>query len=459
MTLETGIILHDRYQLQQKLGQSAGRQTWLANDLTTQPSEPVIVKLLATIEQWEALKLFEREAAVLQQLHHPHIPRYRDFFSIEDRLAWFGLVQDYIPGISLQAALDEGRHFSLAQVQQWTMDILEILINLHSRNPPILHRDIKPSNLILSDRQLYLVDFGAVQDQAGPAGCSFTVVGTYGYAPLEQYGGRAVPASDLYALGATLIHLLTGVAPAELPQQDLRIQFRGRVSLPLPFVSWIEKMTDPDLTTRFVSAKEARRVLEWQIRNLSIEAGGQPAPVPEKLLNRISEPIPLKAVLDGSNDRTKVAISPSKRLNDHLPESNSYRIFDTTYRWIVLDLDQPQTFKPSIRDVYCWVAITAAKLELYRSTSPFGQPRTWLMIDRDQFKIYADDSGEIIATGKTAEIHNVFLDQTNNQSAIILQTNDRQYSFGGALKPGEMRWVIREIRDWLTRVRLGQQVG
>jgi serine/threonine protein kinase len=74
---------------------------------------------------------------------------------------------------------------------------------------------------------------------------TFTVVGTSGYTPLEQFWGRPVPASDLYALGATLIHLLTGVAPAELPQSDLRIQFANRRSVSSNFVSWIEKLTDP----------------------------------------------------------------------------------------------------------------------------------------------------------------------------------------------------------------------
>lgn len=74
-----------------------------------------------------------------------------------------------------------------------------------------MHRDIKPSNLIWGeDQHVYLVDFGAVQAQAAVTGVTFTVVGTSGYAPLEQFWGRAVAASDLYALGATLIHLLTG---------------------------------------------------------------------------------------------------------------------------------------------------------------------------------------------------------------------------------------------------------
>jgi len=123
------------------------------------------------------------------------------------------------------------------QVRELATDILKILIYLHELSPPVLHRDIKPSNLIWGeDKQIYLVDFGAVQAQAAVTGVTFTVVGTSGYAPLEQFWGRAVPSSDLYALGATLIHLLTGTAPADLPQKDSRIQFSDRISLAPSFV-------------------------------------------------------------------------------------------------------------------------------------------------------------------------------------------------------------------------------
>jgi serine/threonine protein kinase len=100
-------LLIDRYELQQKRGRTgAGRQTWLAIDRFTQ--RQVIVKLLAFNPQmqWDELKLFEREAKVLQSLDHPRIPKYYDYFSVDDQLLWFGLVQEYIPGESLQEWLD-----------------------------------------------------------------------------------------------------------------------------------------------------------------------------------------------------------------------------------------------------------------------------------------------------------------------------------------------------------------
>lgn len=263
--LQAEQILHERYQLKQKLGQNAGRQTWLAEDLETAPTASVIVKLLAFggEVQWDDLKLFEREVQILKQLDHPRIPQYRDYFSIDDRTLWFGLVYEYIPGVSLKDLLNQGKRFTEKQVLQIASNILDILIYLHELNPPILHRDIKPSNLILgADKKVYLVDFGAVQDRAAREGGTFTVVGTYGYAPMEQFGGRAVPASDLYALGATLIHLLTGTAPADLPQKNLRIYFQDQVSISPSMVSWVEKLIEPDLEQRFKSAEQAVYALE-----------------------------------------------------------------------------------------------------------------------------------------------------------------------------------------------------
>jgi len=268
--------LKEQYQLHQRLGRTAaGRQTWLATDL--QSNEQVTVKLLAFSPemQWDELKLFEREAQVLQALNHPRIPRYRDYFSLDKeaelQLPWFGLVQDYIPGDSLQELLDKNKRFSEKQVRAIATQVLDILIYLHELSPPVLHRDIKPSNLILGeDQQVYLVDFGAVQAQAAVTGVTFTVVGTSGYAPLEQFWGRAVAASDLYALGATLIHLLTGTAPADLPQKEGRIYFRdslrdsfaSHVSINPQFITWIEQMTEMELEKRFSTAKQARESLE-----------------------------------------------------------------------------------------------------------------------------------------------------------------------------------------------------
>lgn len=273
----SGQILQERYQLQKQLGHTmTGRQTWLAEDLDNASHELVILKLLVFSNElnWDDVKLFEREAQVLQNLNHQRIPRYRDYFLVDQQpgsgLSWWSLVQDYIPGSTLQELLAKGTKFSESELKQIAKEILQILIYLHQLNPAVLHRDIKPSNLIQGeDKQIYLVDFGAVQDRMAVTGLTFTVVGTVGYTPMEQFWGRAVPASDLYGLGATLIHLLTGVAPAELPQNNLRIQFADHTSVSANFVSWIEKLTHPALEQRFTTAEEALELLFQKVTSSS----------------------------------------------------------------------------------------------------------------------------------------------------------------------------------------------
>ncbi|KAM3113239.1 serine/threonine protein kinase [Phormidesmis sp. 146-33] len=265
----SGELLHDRYQIQQSLGKKAGRQTFLALDLQTQ--KPVVVKLLTFGHdfEWADLKLFEREAETLKALDHPAIPRYLDYFEMEwSNGKGFALVQSYIEAKSLQDQLTAGRTFSEIEVQQLAKSLLEILAYLHRQHPPVIHRDIKPSNLLLTDRsgnhvgQVYLVDFGSVQTLVAQEGGTITVVGTYGYMPPEQYGGRATPASDLYSLGATLIYLVTGKHPADLPQRNLRIQFRSVAHVSPEFADWLTWLTEPALDERLESTEEALDILQ-----------------------------------------------------------------------------------------------------------------------------------------------------------------------------------------------------
>ena len=134
-------------------------------------------------------------------------------------------------------------------------------------HPPVIHRDIKPSNILLGERsahhvgQVYLVDFGSVQNVLDTEAGTRTVVGTYGYMPPEQFGGRTVPTSDLYSLGATLIYLVSGNHPADLPQKDFRIQFEQVTHLSPGLTRWLRWMTEPTLERRPSSALEALKAL------------------------------------------------------------------------------------------------------------------------------------------------------------------------------------------------------
>ena len=268
-------VLKKRYQIHKQLGKNGGRQTLLARDLQTQ--ELVAIKLLTFDAdfQWDDLKLFEREAQTLQSLSHPAIPRYLDSFNFQtSQTKGFALVQSYIPAKSLAEWVESGRTFNQIEIKQLAKALLEILMYLHTQNPPVIHRDIKPSNILLANRsgnsvgQVYLVDFGSVQTLAATEGSTITVVGTYGYMPPEQFGGRAVPASDLYSLGSTLIYLVTGTHPADLPQEDLRIQFEPKIYLNLAFVDWLQWITEPDFKKRLTSADQALKALEEPIEGI-----------------------------------------------------------------------------------------------------------------------------------------------------------------------------------------------
>jgi serine/threonine protein kinase len=260
-------ILNNRYQIRQQLSSKAGRQTFLAQDLYSELL--VVIKTLSfgDIFQWDDLKLFEREVDTLKCLDHPTIPKYLDYFEVEEAdIRGFALVQTYIDAPSLDSVIKDGRKFSEAEIVELADRLLSILHYLHEQEPPVIHRDIKPSNILLSNRSahsigdIYLVDFGSVQTVASKDGGTITIVGSYGYIPLEQFGGQTQAASDLYSLGMTLIYLLAGTHPAELPSVNGRVQFDD-IHLSGRFSRWLNKITEPHLAQRFDSAQSAQIAL------------------------------------------------------------------------------------------------------------------------------------------------------------------------------------------------------
>lgn len=255
-------VLEHRYQIRSLLGRQTGRRTFLAQDLQTQKSVVLKLLLFGPDFTWDDLKLFEREAEVLRSLDLPTIPKYLDCFDVDTELGkGFVLVQTYIEAKSLQNWLDSGRTFSEEELISIATQLLTILEYLHNRQPAVIHRDIKPSNILLGDRsgnspgQAYLVDFGSVKTAAN--GSTITIVGTYGYMPPEQFGGHTSPASDLYALGATIICLATGKHPSELPQKDMRIDFVDLVNLSSDLTNWLKSLTEISVDSRLKSASAA----------------------------------------------------------------------------------------------------------------------------------------------------------------------------------------------------------
>lgn len=258
-----GTCLGDRYTLTKALGQRSGRQTYLAWDSDCRSS--VVVKVLPFSYgfDWDNLDHFERETRLLKQLLHPAIPQYLDGFEIDlPDFKGFAWVQTYIPAPSLAEHLQQGRTFSEDELWQIATDLLKVLVFLHSRNPVVIHRDIKPSNVLLGDRTghsggtIHLIDFGAVQTGVSLLEGTVTVAGTFGYGAPEQFRGEAIPASDVYGIGMTLIRLITGANPACLPIRDGHVIFEGD-HLSKRFLKWIKGATHAEVHKRFKSAAVA----------------------------------------------------------------------------------------------------------------------------------------------------------------------------------------------------------
>ncbi|MBE9208783.1 serine/threonine protein kinase [Nostoc sp. LEGE 06077] len=213
------IALRNRYRPIQSIGGGGFGKTYLAEDID-KLNEPCVIKQFAPQVQGtgalkKATELFEQEAKRLQQLgKHPQIPTLLAYFNEDKRLY---LVQEFIEGQNLLKELQQQGNFTEDKVRELLLDLLDILKTVHQQK--VIHRDIKPENIIRhSNGKLVLIDFGASKQLTATAVTQAgTQIGSFGYAPMEQMqGGEALPSSDLYSVGATCFHLLSGTHPWEL---------------------------------------------------------------------------------------------------------------------------------------------------------------------------------------------------------------------------------------------------
>lgn len=230
-----GTVLRSRYRILELVGQGGMGAVYKAEDLRLAGRLCAVKEILPSLggmpEELEQIQeQFYREAYVLARLDHPNLPKVSDYFTEDGREL---LVMDFVPGRDLKELVDEARrrHKFLAErdVLDWAAQLCDALAYLHSQEPPVLHRDIKPSNIKLTPRgTIKLVDFGLVKVLSPDDARTITVVqgrGTLQYTPLEQYGGdtgHTDVRTDIYSLGATLYHLLTGTSPADAKQRFLK---------------------------------------------------------------------------------------------------------------------------------------------------------------------------------------------------------------------------------------------
>ena len=208
------------YQVLRTLGQGGMGTTTLAWDREkakaqkpgTSPADSLVVlkEMNADMAQIaKAQELFEREAKTLKALHHPGIPQFFDFF-VEAGKKY--LVMEMLHGEDLEKRIYNRGPVTPQQAIEWMIQTCEVLDYIHSQKPPIVHRDIKPANLLVRHRDncISVLDFGAVKEIGTPPG---TRIGVEGYTAPEQDRGQPLPQSDLYAIGPTLIFLLTASSP------------------------------------------------------------------------------------------------------------------------------------------------------------------------------------------------------------------------------------------------------
>jgi len=245
--LSPNTILQNRYRVVHELGHGGMGTVYEAVDQRVN----CIVALKETVagNDREAKRAFEREASLLANLRHSTLPKVMDYFT-EDEGDF--LVMEFIPGYDLAELLDSRESpFPQSQVLRWAFELLRVLEYLHKQEPPILHRDIKPSNLKLTKNgEVFLLDFGLAKGALGQMPTLAASRSVRGYTPiyasLEQIHGHGTdPRSDLYSLGATLYHLLSGVPPVDAPTR-FHVLEDGEPD-PLPLIQRINGLASPNV--------------------------------------------------------------------------------------------------------------------------------------------------------------------------------------------------------------------
>ena len=271
------LVLQDKYEVVQTLGQGGFGATFIAKNVGLPGSPQCVIKQLrpsasAAGVMEMARDLFRREAKTLGKIgSHPQIPTLLDYFEQGNE---FYLVQEFVSGLTLQQEVKQNGPFTEAGARQFLSEILPLIQYIHSQQ--VIHRDIKPANIIRrnQDRKLVLIDFGAVKDQVHPNVGSLSeqtaltsyAIGTPGYAPPEQMAMRPVYSSDIYALGVTSLYLITGKSPKDLNYNPAtgEMEWRRSVDISDTFANVLSKMLEMSVKYRYQTANEVLKALDME---------------------------------------------------------------------------------------------------------------------------------------------------------------------------------------------------
>ncbi len=277
--LDEGTVLNNRYEIVRKIGGGGMGAVYLASDKNLggvlRAVKEMVQSYIEDAAQEKAISDFKRESLLLTSLEHQSIPTIYDYF-FEEKEARFYLVMKYISGGDLASRLRSAPENRIEErvVTEWAIQIADVLDYLHNRQPAIIYRDLKPANIMIdgNTNRVMLIDFGIARwvnkEEKG-----VTAVGTMGYAPPELFSGNVEPRSDIYSLGSTLFHLLTGADPQSNPllifdfQKHPRPrQINSQISDQMEKI--LMQMVEYNADQRFASASDVRESLERHLVNL-----------------------------------------------------------------------------------------------------------------------------------------------------------------------------------------------
>ena len=267
-------IIGGRYRVTKPLGGGGMKLVYLAEDMRLASRPCALAEMVDSFTdptmQQQAVAAFQREADMLAQLSNEHIPRVFDRFSEQNR---HYLVMEYVEGVTLEDELKQhGGKLDEARVIDIALQILETLHYLHNLEPSVVYRDLKPSNVMLGrNGQVKLIDFGIARFFLPQSNA--TMIGTQGYAPPEQYRGRAEARSDLYALGATMHHALSGRDPAAEPPFSFPKIKTLCPNINPALAEVVDQALEYDVVHRMADAQEFKE------RLLAIKAGTATGPI------------------------------------------------------------------------------------------------------------------------------------------------------------------------------------
>jgi serine/threonine-protein kinase len=240
------------------------------------------------LDKQRARAAFRQEALMLASLDHPNLPKVTDHFSEGGRQY---LVMDFIEGETVADLLDReyGKPLAVDTVLEWAVQLCNVLEYLHNQDPPVIFRDLKPSNVMLTSAGMVkLIDFGIARIFKPGKATDTAYFGTAGYCPREQYGrGQTDARSDVYALGALLHHLLTGVDPMDQPFHFEDVQ-RLNNKVPIHVADAVMKALSDDPAGRWQSISEMKAKLLQQPPPPA--ASESPQPRPSESRSRVSAP-------------------------------------------------------------------------------------------------------------------------------------------------------------------------